>query len=142
MINGWWNALRDIKEMNFEVFGVSQSIGWGSPIDWSISHFCFSKNTEDQLILSVNRLAPEKSLVFQNIKFVQSIGVPCQSIGPAKFPFLQNRKLTQVIIIKDQSIGPKHFPFFPDSKLHFFYTIKWFLTCRMFASFLTTNLLT
>jgi hypothetical protein len=36
--------------MNFEVLGMSQSIGWEIPIDWFISRFCFSKNTEDQSI--------------------------------------------------------------------------------------------
>jgi hypothetical protein len=47
--------------MDFEIFNLDQSIGWGSSIGWFLSHFCFSKFAE-----------------------CQSIDPECQSIDPAE----------------------------------------------------------
>lgn len=65
--------------MDFEVFNISQSIGWGGPIDWFLSHFYFSKFVEDQSIDPECQLIG--SLKFSTIHIQKVCAIDCNALS-------------------------------------------------------------
>lgn len=93
--------------MKFEVLGMSQPIGWGSPIDWSISHFCLSKNAKDQSIdAECQSIGSWTNFQFsKSVSSCNCLESNVNRLALQKFPFLQNRKKIQSFVGLYQSIG-------------------------------------
>lgn len=74
--------LETFKKRILKFLAQANRLVWEAQSIGSSRIFVFQRLLRiNRLILSVNRLAHEKFPVFQNIKFSQSIGGVCQSIG-------------------------------------------------------------